>query len=1062
MDQSNEGPFDLLLVLDATYSMGTFVDALNKSLQEVVSIAALTGSFERIGVLAYRDYCSGELTEWSGWCSPSGKVRGPEIVSQDVVLSMARNIVPTGGGDWPEATKTGLARAYSEMRSEAKTVVLLYTDAPPHFQATGGQNYPREKKALNNKSSYGGSGHLFVDWTSAAKTLASGPKTATVFSVIQKTVIGTYSSYLYLSTITGGQLFEIEEMTADIISQLTVGLLLTWMRLGKTVTNTKAGLGNMKRYKSTTDINDAKREDDSVFGRYVAKGEKRADKGIESEPVTLGVLPSLVKARGPRATSFGKKYTEDEDYRSLAVEQLRRIIQTNVSAVSVNPIFGSLWRTICNDRGNEARDELIQLFGLHVDRISDKDDKFRMKAWLAESYNYADEINHMIKSVPVEDRFPLVFLDPTADFKTPADQDGGDDAENNRPLNGFSRAELLEIGRSCDYKILRRLGKVLTRLTYVEKREDMPEHIKNTSATRVPRIPMSLASERHNRKFWKVLLHAVLPGTLITTRPAALLAALSLRMGIAPLRDVAEQELISFCDKWNTIDVPETWNLGCLNLLLDADEDYEKRVSKGLTARKTPTSRILLEQDRDMFRTLVDYKMLELNMATTLTANITWQPDKTQVAMGPLVLCHQCEFPRSVTIMSGRGICGFCYTSKTCKCLTCTRSDNYEECCAKNVSKDDNEGSLGYWVECAQVLCRAQYVVYNPNALNVRPKCFYCRHKDEVGIGKAPFVECSKCLGRIIWPEEYRPRELDVTSYRCSACVGGVTTVVAEDTSALALSKENGKDWLLRNEGNSINEPFNGRTLFYTATHCDLPNLATKVEVLPQFDPRLTIRGKPLQNEIKVKDSLRSWVLSRRTETGCCSLCFSDVRKSDLQPACGRSGCHQLICNGCKRDWYGINAPGRIINIAALSCPFCRRLPAPKTVSTFRIAHIGDLKTAVAESGSWIFSWCGRCGFAKHYIERVCAAGPPPELNNWRCDPCTPKALESRSVLCPGCGVATEKMGGCDHITCPCGAHWCYGCGKQFSYDSIYSHLSSEHGGLYEGYAEDMSDDDWD
>lgn len=34
---------------------------------------------------------------------------------------------------------------------------------------------------------------------------------------------------------------------------------------------------------------------------------------------------------------------------------------------------------------------------------------------------------------------------------------------------------------------------------------------------------------------------------------------------------------------------------------------------------------------------------------------------------------------------------------------------------------------------------------------------------------------------------------------------------------------------------------------------------------------------------------------------------------------------------------------------------------------------------------------------------------------------------------CPGCGVATEKVSGCDHIQCSlCGVHWCYFCAGAF------------------------------
>lgn len=1067
-----KGPFDLLLLMDATASMSTFIEALNKSLPEVISISALTGCFERIGVLAYRDYCDGKdkLTAWSGWCSPTGKIQGEDVVSQEAVLEMARKMMPYGGGDWPEATKTGLAKAHSVMRSEATTIILLYADAPPHFKEISDRdNFAMERTALANSKLWGNDGKLFIDWTSAAKTLRSGPKKAVVFSMIQQISVNALSPYLYLSTVTGGHLFEIEHMVSDKISQLTIGVLLTWMRLGKAVADSKTQLGYLTKYKSTTEILTANNEEDKLMEKYIARGNygrtpaiRICSDNVETQPVTLGVVPGLIKTRGPKVESFAERYTNDVDYKEMAIRQLRTIIETNVSAISLNPIFGSLWRVVCNDRLNPARDELIPLFGLHVDRISDSDEKARMKAWLAESYNYADEIKALIEAVAPEDRFPMLFLDPTADFGFVEEDAEGE----KRRLQDFTRSELLEIGRSCDYKILRRLGKVLTRLTFVGTKDELPHHIQTMDPqSAVPCVPLALAKAEYNRDFWKILLHAVLPGTKLGARPACLLAALALRMGIVPLREVADRELLAFSGNWNTLDIPETWNMGCLNLLLDADNDYEKRVAEGVTTRPSDEARVLSVKDRDTFRALVNYKMLELNLDTVLEAQITWTPEKTKVALGPLVICKKCQFPRSVTIMAAGGVCGMCdIEGSDCSCSACSTVPEHEERLKTNVSADHTESSEAYWVECGQTTCRAQYVVYNPNDLRVRPKCFFCRHTNRISknakdsyrrdVGKAPTVECSTCLGRIIWPEEYRPDDLDLSKYQCPACNAGKKTIVGEETTARKLSSENSWDWLLKNEDKTIKQPFNGRTVFYTASNCNLADIDTKVEILPASDEsNFTIRGKLVRNPDELRASLLHWVRSRRTESATCSLCFSSIRKSDALPACGRSGCHQVICSNCRDSWYGINAPGRILNIPALNCPFCRRRPAPKAISKFRLHQVGQLRAALEESGSWIYAWCKECGFARKYVERVCAAGAPAEVADWICEECTPYLAvgEKHIRKCPGCGVATEKTYGCDHITCPCGTHWCYACGKKSDEDGIYDHMQEEHGGLYWG-----------
>ncbi|KAK8842585.1 hypothetical protein M9Y10_025443 [Tritrichomonas musculus] len=52
---------------------------------------------------------------------------------------------------------------------------------------------------------------------------------------------------------------------------------------------------------------------------------------------------------------------------------------------------------------------------------------------------------------------------------------------------------------------------------------------------------------------------------------------------------------------------------------------------------------------------------------------------------------------------------------------------------------------------------------------------------------------------------------------------------------------------------------------------------------------------------------------------------------------------------------------------------------------------------------------------------------------------------------CPKCQTPIFKDGGCNHITCPCGCHWCYKCGEGFKTAAqCYAHLSKVHGGCFD------------
>ena len=1111
--------YDLLIVADATYSMSDYLTSLQTSLPQIISISALTGCFSRIGLLGYRDYCDETLLEWSGWLHQSSEGERPDLVAK------AKSILPSGGGDYPEATKTGLAKAYEVMRAEATTIILLYTDAPPHVAVNSSayetnSNHAQEKKALSDAESYGGFGPYFVDWVSACKMLRGGEKKAQVFCILEPSMAWQYvGHYNYLSTMTRGSCIYLKDSKPASISKVTIEMLLAWMGVEKAGTsdaNDKTELpGDLSRYVNVDNIKKIKDENDKTakfFFATTSSGEKKSKSAISSNIATVRMTPEVLKKYLPRketpVSDFAKSWKTDAAYRVIAVEHLKQIIDSDVRAISVNPVFGSLWRAVCNDRTLDAREGLISAFGLQIERISNTDEKAQMKAWLEESYDYTAEVMDIINSVPEKERFPCVCLDPTLNFVLPdVNMDDGDDS--NKPVTAFKRDELLEIGRSCDFKILRRLGRILTRLTYIESAANMPEHIIATNDDEIPKIPIALASKEHGRQFWRILLHIVIPGTMLSARPAALLAALSLRLGVEPLAQAAEREMLIWRNRWNDIDVPENWNISCLSLLLDADQVYRQRQQdrQASPGDEKKSSSLLKDNDRALFERLVAFKMLELNLESTLMAQVGWTPEKTVVPIGPVVVCRACEFPRSVTIMGRSGKCGHClYTDYA-------SPEVRENCINSRISKEDSETTPAIWVECSIQTCRAQYVVYNLEALNVRPKCHYCRSQTTLPAAErsdhpAPWVECTQCLNRIIWPEVYRPPSLSKSNYKCPSCISGRKTVVEVETTAKKMSAENTMAWLIHDSDTATRDPFTNRSLYHTISTIGTDKFLSRIQLFPPTNNPLILKGKLIRNPASLISTLQDLISRRQTERASCSLCFSTFHPTALNAACGRHGCLQRICHGCLSGWYGLNSPGRIINTAALSCPFCRRKPAARTLAKYGmgIHAVGNLATAVQEQGQWIYAWCAGCGFAKQYMERVCARGMPADVERWRCDRCreeeerqrlavereraeqavrdarmardvhaleeaetvrnllrrTAEVTAMRAKACPGCGVLTEKVDGCDHITCmmkECGAHWCYFCGEGFPEGRIYRHLNTAHGGYYYDDGEDWDDD---
>lgn len=499
-----EEVYDLLLLVDATSSMSNYLESLRISFPKIISISKLTNSFARIGLLAYRDYSEVDnhdypLLEWSGWFSHEDG--GPGSTTAHDLMHTASNLEASGGGDFPEATKTGLARAYSLMREDATTIVLLYTDAAPQCWMVAekgpGSNYAAEQKSLNDGKSYGGFGPRFSDWVEGAKFIHSGPRKAHVFCFLDEYMSRNvlYSSfYLYLTTITRGACLFLTDANPRSIAHVTVDVLLAWMGVEKPGAEKTVLPATFVRYKTGADIKKIKDEKDPIANAYFwaddilpkLAGHSYASNNYQMrmvasiqleanqvrKPVDSEILKKFLPKRKTKASDFARRYLEDGGYRTIIIEELKNIIEMDVTSIALNPVFGSLWRAVCNDRTLSTRQDLTTAFAFSIDKLHDPDERMRMKQWLEESYDHAADILDTLEAVPQEQRFPCVYLDPTIEFR-PAHKKGelsADEEEegNDRQVTAFRRDELLDIGRSCEGRVLRRLGKVLTRLTYAE------------------------------------------------------------------------------------------------------------------------------------------------------------------------------------------------------------------------------------------------------------------------------------------------------------------------------------------------------------------------------------------------------------------------------------------------------------------------------------------------------------------------------------------------------------------------------------------------------------------
>jgi hypothetical protein len=180
-------------------------------------------------------------------------------------------------------------------------------------------------------------------------------------------------------------------------------MLLAWMGAGKAgVENTKM-VAKLIRYKNGKNIKNIRDEQDEIANTYFwasskkAKGKEvfinpnmfeasqrqehimRLEDNLAKVAVTSEILEKYLPKRKTSIMDFAKRYAADKVYKALVVEQLQTIIETDVTSMCLNPVFGVLWRAVCNDCENSARDKLITAFSLHIDKIKNEDEKERMK-----------------------------------------------------------------------------------------------------------------------------------------------------------------------------------------------------------------------------------------------------------------------------------------------------------------------------------------------------------------------------------------------------------------------------------------------------------------------------------------------------------------------------------------------------------------------------------------------------------------------------------------------------------------------------------------------------------
>ena len=93
------------------------------------------------------------------------------------------------------------------------------------------------------------------------------------------------------------------------------------------------------------------------------------------------------------------------------------------------------------------------------------------------------------------------------------------------------------------------------------------------------------------------------------------------------------------------------------------------------------------------------------------------------------------------------------------------------------------------------------------------------------------------------------------------------------------------------------------------------------------------------------------------------------------------------------------------------------------------------------------YAYCDRCECDWHN-ESTCERYQQWKKDNEQNDDLNSEWKRQHSKNCPQCNKSVEKSGGCNHITCKCGAHFCWLCGEDIT-KAGYNHFTKGKCGTY-------------
>ncbi|VBB17894.1 vWFA domain-containing protein [Yasminevirus sp. GU-2018] len=723
--------------------------------------------------------------------------------------------------------------------------------------------------------------------------------------------------------------------------------------------------------------------------------------------------------------------------------------------LTTNDVLGKYWRQICgkikyiDDRKYEPRcQKVMDTLSACKEKLG-ASDKAKLKEWIDRSHNETPQIRELIQKSIVAGAKNFLVL--------PADL-----------ASTLTLDDVLELGRGGGFAEVAKLISSLELQTSDDQKFALPEA--------EDEAPVFVPLFGSKGTVLSLIANLLSPGLMFSRAEGFMVAILALTNKY--LAELALSYLTEHKGKWIKWDLdaegkqlfPVFWSLNFMRLLKLAPNSVLTEAEITFRDHYLRVSKVVRNHDATV-------QIIIPLIFSGLRPYTTWKRH-----------CSGCGQERCFTLFPGKSkVCALCINAS----LT---EDSHYANPSKIVEKESTKSN---WAQCSS--CTGNYCVICPERLNVRPKCHNCREHD------APeLVECCACLNKFVNPsgsaqiamrdalallseskddksvlraeviravesrgEFICPRCVDVPSDMTSKIDVKISVLIAENDSLIKLIPVGPYKSLMAKD----------TSLWKRVTICKEQDKKDVIE--PSDIKRLTYNGFSIHKPSEVATAVKTTLLDH-TGFETCQMCVSDVPVRNMVPACGN--CPNRVCESCVKGWYSQVEIGHLVSQGHCACPFCKGAPVFKTVRGLDIRHIRNLRPTKQNKGQvcdWdhrsVYGVCRDCLCLKVALTRECARGDLPDVKNFVCDDCR-AVRESRETaragsllaeaksedslntkLCPNCQAKTERTGGCHHITCVCGAHWCWVCnsasfedGTLFDEHTVYDHMA-ECGGIFPG-----------